>query len=210
MDLRTYLKLDATEMAQLIRKKEIKSQELIELSFEQLDKVNPSLNMMTQVWRERALKEVEQLGETNRPFSGVPMFLKNSSQSVKGESITSGSKLLASNIAGRDSNFVGKLRDAGFLFTGQTNAPEFGLKNITEPELHGPTGNPWNAEYSPGGSSGGSAAAVASGVVPVAGASDGGEFPDSGVIYGFIRIKADKRTYACWTWSRSPVARGSH
>ncbi|QUW20499.1 amidase [Sporosarcina sp. Marseille-Q4063] len=181
MDLRTYLTLDATEMAQLIRNKEVTSKELIELSFEQLDKVNPSLNMMTDVWRERVLNEAEQLGETNRPFSGVPMLLKNSSQSVKGEGITSGSRLLANNIAERDSNFVGKLRNAGFLFAGQTNAPEFGLKNITEPELHGPTGNPWNSEYSPGGSSGGSAAAVASGVVPVAGASDGG---------GSIRIPA--------------------
>ena len=181
MDLRTYLTLDATEMAKLIRQKEIKPQELVALSFEQLDQVNPSLNMVTRVRREKVLKEAEQTKIGDSAFSGVPMFLKNSGQTLKGEGATSGSKLLASNVAAQDSNFVAKLQEAGFLFSGQTNAPEFGLKNITEPDLYGPTRNPWNTNYSPGGSSGGSAAAVASGVVPVAGASDGG---------GSIRIPA--------------------
>ncbi len=181
MDLQTYLTLDATEMAKLIHQKEIKPEELIALSFEQLDKVNPSLNMVTRVFREKVLEEVEDSLAVTGAFSGVPMYLKNSGQTIKGEGASSGSRLLASNVAARDSNFVTRLRKAGLLFTGQTNAPEFGLKNITEPELHGPTRNPWNKDYSPGGSSGGSAAIVASGVVPVAGASDGG---------GSIRIPA--------------------
>ena len=181
MDLQTYLTLDATEMAKLIHQKEIKPEELIALSFEQLDKVNPSLNMVTRVFREKVLEEVEDSLAVTGAFSGVPMHLKNSGQTIKGEGASSGSRLLASNVAARDSNFVTRLRKAGLLFTGQTNAPEFGLKNITEPELHGPTRNPWNKDYSPGGSSGGSAAIVASGVVPVAGASDGG---------GSIRIPA--------------------
>ena len=181
MDLRTYVTLDATEMARLIRKKEIKPQELVALSFEQLDQVNPLLNMMTRVRRQEVSEEAEKATASNRPFSGVPMYLKNSGQTLKGEGATSGSKLLTSNVAARDSNFVARLGKAGFLFAGQTNAPEFGLKNITEPELYGATGNPWNTNYSPGGSSGGSAAAVASGVVPIAGASDGG---------GSIRIPA--------------------
>ena len=181
MNLRTYLTLDATEMAKLIREKEIKPQELIALSFKQLDKVNPSLNMVTLEWREKVLQEAENATAGNGPFSGVPMYLKNSGQTVKGEGATSGSTLLTSNVAARDSNFVSKLRESGFLFAGQTNAPEFGLKNITEPELYGATRNPWHADYSPGGSSGGSSAAVASGVVPIAGASDGG---------GSIRIPA--------------------
>lgn len=181
MDLRTYLALDATEMAKLISQKEIKPQELVGLSFEQLDKVNPSLNMVTRVRREKVMEEAERVNAGERLFSGVPMYLKNSGQTLKGERASSGSKLLASNVAARDSNFVARLRKAGFLFAGQTNAPEFGLKNITEPELYGATRNPWHTDYSPGGSSGGSAAAVASGVVPVAGASDGG---------GSIRIPA--------------------
>ena len=74
MDIRTYLTLDATEMAQLIRKKEITSRELIELSFEQLEKVNPSLNMMTQVWQERVLKEAEQTEEQTVHFQECRCF----------------------------------------------------------------------------------------------------------------------------------------
>src|SRR5690625_364507 len=95
--------------------------------------------------------------------------------------MTSGAKLLKAMTAEQDSYFVENLREAGFLFMGHTNTPEFGLKNITEPTLHGATRNPWNTDYSPGGSSGGSAAAIASGIVPIAGASDGG---------GSIRIPA--------------------
>ena len=181
MKLSTYIKLDATEMAELIRKREITPSELLELSFEQLDKVNPSLNIVTGTRKEKVMEEAKRIKIGESLFSGVPLLLKNASQSVKSENMTSGAKLLETTIAAHDSNFVARLRKAGLLFMGHTNAPEFGLKNITEPELHGPTRNPWNVNYSPGGSSGGSAAAIASGVVPVAGASDGG---------GSIRIPA--------------------
>lgn len=109
------------------------------------------------------------------------MLLKNISQALKGEPLTSGTALLQSQVADADSNFVRKFRDAGFLFEGHTNIPELALKNITEPQMYGPTRNPWHLDYSPGGSSGGSAAAVASGMVPMAGANDGG---------GSIRIPA--------------------
>src|SRR5699024_2340519 len=119
--------------------------------------------------------------EADRPFAGVPMLLKNLSQSLEDEPITSSSKLMKDHISRRDSNYVSKLRSAGFLFMGHTNTPEFGLKNITEPEMYGPTRNPWNTNHTSGGSSGGAAAAVTSGVVPAAGASDGG---------GSIRIPA--------------------
>src|SRR5690606_6191498 len=112
---------------------------------------------------------------------GVPIVLKDLSQNMEGEPTTSGSRLLTKQIVNCDDNFVKKIREAGFSVLGWTNTPEFGLKNITEPEIYGPSRNPWNTDYSPGGSSGGSAAAVASGIVPVAGASDGG---------GSIRIPA--------------------
>lgn len=79
------------------------------------------------------------------------------------------------------SNFVKQAETIGLMPLGQTNAPEFGFKNITDPALYGPARNPWNLEHSPGGSSGGAAAVVASGIVPIAGASDGG---------GSIRIPA--------------------
>ena len=181
MDLNTYLKLDATDMAEFIQKKEIAPSEFIELSFEQLEKVNPALNAVIHNRKEKVLEEAKRMKIENKPFAGVPILLKNISQSLKDEAMTSGSKLFKSAISGNDSNFVSKIREAGFLFTGHTNTPEFGLKNITEPELHGPTRSPWNPDYSPGGSSGGAAAAIASGIVPMAGASDGG---------GSIRIPA--------------------
>ncbi|MFD1928063.1 amidase [Sporosarcina siberiensis] len=181
MDLLTYSKLDAMDIAQSIQQKEMKPSEFVELSLQQLNKVNPLLNIVTNTRKDKVLDEAKTslLGES--PLSGVPLLLKNISQTVKGEPITSGAQLFKNVIATHDSNFVTRLRNAGLLFVGHTNSPEFGLKNITEPVLHGQTRNPWNADYSPGGSSGGSAAAIASGVVPVAGASDGG---------GSIRIPA--------------------
>lgn len=181
MNLETYLTLDATEMAELIRKKEVTAKELLEIAFTQLEKVNPNLNAVTHTRMEEALEGAERVSIEDAAFNGIPLLLKNISQSVEGEPITSGSKLLQGNRANSDSYFVKKLRDAGFQFMGHTNAPEFGLKNITEPELYGPSRNPWNSTYSPGGSSGGAAAAIASGIVPLAGASDGG---------GSIRIPA--------------------
>ncbi|UJL47215.1 amidase [Virgibacillus sp. NKC19-16] len=179
MDLKDYVTLDATAMAELVKAREVTPIELLELSFQQLEKVNPALNAVTHTRKEKAFAEAERVG--GGPFGGVPILLKNLSQSLKGEPLTSGSPLLMSTVAEQDSNMVKKFREAGFQFVGHTNTPEFGLKNITEPELHGPTRNPWDTNYSPGGSSGGSASAIAAGIVPLAGASDGG---------GSIRIPA--------------------
>lgn len=181
MKLETYKQLDATDLAELIQSKEIKPAEIVNASFQQLEKVNPVLNAVVHERKAKALKEAEKIQLNQGPFAGVPLLLKNISQHVKGELLTSGSKLLQQSISKQDSNLVGKMREAGFLFLGHTNTPEFGLKNISEPELYGPSRNPWNTEHSPGGSSGGSAAAIAAGVVPLAGASDGG---------GSIRIPA--------------------
>lgn len=181
MDLLTYIQADATALAELIRKKEVTPKEVIDASFQQLEKVNPLLQAVTHHRKERVLQESEQLDVERGPFFGVPLLLKDISQALAGERLTSGSKLLKDVVAKEDSHLVQKIRRAGFMMIGHTNTPEFGLKNITEPELHGPTRNPWNLDYSPGGSSGGSAAAIAAGIVPIAGASDGG---------GSIRIPA--------------------
>lgn len=176
-----YLQLDAVAMAELLHKKEVSPKELTLLALEQLEELQPTLNLATNIRKEKVLKEAENIKVEDGPFAGVPTILKNVSQTIPGEPMTSGSKLLKDNIAEVESNFVKKLREAGFLFLGHTNTPEFALKNITEPAIYGPTRNPWNKEHSPGGSSGGAAAAIASGVTPVAGASDGG---------GSIRIPA--------------------
>lgn len=179
MDLKTYLTLDGTAMAQLVRSKEVAPAELLALSFERLEQLEPELNAFTSVRQEQAFAALEK--NQDGLFGGVPMALKNISQSLAGEPLTAGLKLLGGSVAQGDSHFVARLGAAGLSFIGHTNTPEFGLKNISEPELYGPSRNPWNPDYSPGGSSGGAAAAVASGIVPMAGASDGG---------GSIRIPA--------------------
>jgi amidase len=181
MDKLIYSALDGVDLANLVKKKQVSPKELVEASFNRLDEVNPTLNAVIRTRKEIVMKEIEQLQISEQPFAGVPIVLKDISQAIEGEPLTSGSKLFIDHMARKDSNFVARLRQAGFLFIGHTNTPEFGLKNITEPEVHGATRNPWNPDYSPGGSSGGSAASVASGIVPIAGASDGG---------GSIRIPA--------------------
>ncbi len=179
MDLKEYIQLDAVGLNTLLKNREVSGEELLTLSSNRLEQVNPELNAFTQTRLELAQKEMNSV--SSGEFTGVPMALKNISQALKGEKLTAGSKLLKEMKAAQDSHLTAKLRDAGFTFIGHTNTPEFGLKNISEPELYGASRNPWNPDYSPGGSSGGSAAAVASGIVPVAGASDGG---------GSIRIPA--------------------
>lgn len=168
----SYMSNDAVGLASLVKKKEIKPQELVDAALKRLHEVNPELNAVIHVMEEKARQQAEQ--QLSGPLAGVPMLLKNISQAIAGEPLTSGAKLFQRHLAQSDSHFTAKLRDAGAIFLGFTNVPEFGLMAITEPELHGPTRNPWNLDYTPGGSSGGSAAAVAAGIVPVAGASDGG------------------------------------
>ncbi|WP_262370019.1 amidase family protein, partial [Enterococcus faecium] len=111
----------------------------------------------------------------------IPFPLKMLGQEKKGWLATSGSRLFETHRASHTSNYVRQAEAIGLVPFGQTNAPEFGFKNITDPVIYGPARNPWNLECTPGGSSGGAAAAVSSGIVPLAGASDGG---------GSIRIPA--------------------
>lgn len=178
LKLSEYIQLDGTDIAYFIAKKEMTKEEIIELSFQQLEKVNNDLNAVTATRKERVFEEIK---TARGLFNGVPLFLKDLSQAIEGDRSTGGAKLLANSVADSTSNFAKKIQQTGCSILGYSTTPEFGLKNITESKLHGPTRNPWNSEYSPGGSSGGAAALVASGVVPIAGASDGG---------GSIRIPA--------------------
>lgn len=181
MNKQEYAQYDAVGLAELLKQKQVSPKELTKLAFERLEEVQPTLNLATQTRKKKALQEAEEMEKGSAPFAGVPTMLKDGAQFLPGEIASSGSKLLANQVAEVESTIVKKLREAGFLFLGHTNTPEFALKNVTEPKLFGPTRNPWNTSHSPGGSSGGAAAAIASGVVPVAGASDGG---------GSIRIPA--------------------
>ncbi|WP_341346958.1 amidase [Paenibacillus sp. FSL H3-0469] len=185
MSLSAYSGYDALGLAALVKAREVSARELVEAAYARMDEVNPLLNAVVRTRRESALKEAAEMpvdgDDLTRPFAGVPFLLKDISQAIGGEPLTSGALLMKDNVAKRDSNYVARIRRGGFIPLGHTNTPEFGLKNITEPLLHGPARNPWNPACSPGGSSGGAAAAVAAGIVPAAGASDGG---------GSIRIPA--------------------
>ena len=180
MSLFPYWKYDATGLAELVQKKEVIPAEIADAAIARAEQVNPKINAVIHKMYEQArAAAVKKSG--GEPFAGVPFLLKDISQHIEGEPMTSGSKVLRNTRAETDSEFVKRMRRTGVLFLGITNVPEFALMAVTEPESYGPTRNPWDTAYTPGGSSGGSAAAVASGIVPVAGANDGG---------GSIRIPA--------------------
>ncbi|NLP36059.1 MAG: amidase [Firmicutes bacterium] len=175
-----YQDYDAMGLAELVRKKEVSAGEVVEAAIARLEQLNPTLNAVIHKIYDKARWVAEKVtGE--EPFAGVPILMKNLNQEIKGEPATFGSKALRSHLAEEDATFVKRVRATGCIILGITNVPEFGLMGITEPRYYGPTRNPWNTEYTPGGSSGGAAAAVAAGIVPVAGANDGG---------GSIRIPA--------------------
>lgn len=174
-----YIQLDGVALAKLIDEKEVSVEEALDASFQQLEKVNQELNAVTYTRKDRVYEEAKQL--QHGPFKGVPTVLKDISQTIESEPSTGGARLMKEMRAPVTANFTKQLLRSGVLSIGNSTTPEFALKNITESKLHGPTRNAWHHDHAPGGSSGGAAALVASGVVPIAGASDGG---------GSIRIPA--------------------
>ncbi|MEN0004849.1 MAG: amidase family protein, partial [Bacteroidota bacterium] len=175
-----YRQFDATGLAQLVKNKSVHPSELVELAIEQASIHNPKLNAIVFPLYELA-KEMAQQVDLDSPFAGVPILLKDLGVHLKGYPMSNGSRGWDKNIPDQDDYFVQQMRRAGFLFLGKTNTPELGLAPYTEPELFGPTRNPLDTTRTAGGSSGGSGAAVAAGIVPIATASDGG---------GSIRIPA--------------------
>jgi amidase len=174
--------MDAMEQARMVRDGEVSPVELVDEAIARIEELNPQLNAVVHERFERAREEAA--GELpDGPFRGVPMVLKDLHAFQVGEPLHEGTAFLkAMDWRPRhDTVVVERYRAAGFVFVGRTNTPEFGILPTTEPAAHGPTHNPWDLERSPGGSSGGSAAAVASGMVYAAHASDGG---------GSIRIPA--------------------
>ncbi|MEA2314509.1 MAG: amidase [Solirubrobacteraceae bacterium] len=171
----------ATELARMVRSGEISARELVQCSLERIEELNPKLNAFVQVDAERALATAEQIGPGDeRPFAGVPVAIKNN-RPVAGLRLTYGCSLMSEHVSDYDHNVTRRLKQAGFVVVGTTTLPEYGILPTSEARLLGPTRNPWDLERTPGGSSGGSAAAVAAGMVPVAHGNDGG---------GSIRIPA--------------------
>ncbi|NRF66318.1 amidase [Aquincola sp. S2] len=182
-----YEQHDALGLAALVRSGEVDPQTLIDAAARRIDAGNPALNAVIADCRDYATSALAKRRAAGRErdgvFAGVPVLVKDLLATVEGLPTWHGNRLLQRSlpVATHDSEFIRRLRATGALIVGKTNTPEFGLTPFTEPELTGPTRNPWDTTRTAGGSSGGSAAAVAAGFVPLATGGDGG---------GSIRIPA--------------------
>ena len=171
----------ASELAAMVRSGEVSSRELVQASLDSIEALNDELNAFVHVDAEGALAAADAVGHGDeRPFAGVPIAIKDGAP-VKGLPMAAGSDLFGDFVPEHDAFVVRRIREAGFVIVGKTNLPEFGILPVTEPRRFGPARNPWDTGRTPGGSSGGAASAVASGMVPIAHGSDGG---------GSIRIPA--------------------
>jgi amidase len=164
----------AAELAALVRAGELSARELVGASLARIAALQPAVNAFVDVDHEGALAAAEAIGPGDeRPFAGVPIAIKNN-RAVRGLRLTLGAELTGDHVADHDHNVTRRLRAAGFVVVGTTCLPEWGIMAVTETRRFGPTRNPWDLDRTPGGSSGGSAAAVAAGMVPLATANDGG------------------------------------
>ena len=171
-----------TELAASVREGDVSARELVETSLQAIDRLNGELNAFVTLCDERALAEADAIEPgDSRPLAGVPIAIKDLVALTEGVRTTMGMDAMEEWVPSIDSALVRRLREAGVIIVGKTNTPEFGILPVTEPHRFGPARNPWDTSRTPGGSSGGSAAAVAAGMVPVAHANDGG---------GSIRIPA--------------------
>jgi amidase len=164
----------AIELASMIRAGELSARELVETSLRRIEELDSTVGAFTHVAADAALSAASEVGPGDpRPFAGVPIAIKDN-RAVAGMPITMCSDLFEDVVPRHDSFLVRRLRDAGFVIVGKTKLPEMGILPTTEPRRFGPARNPWDLDRTPGGSSGGSGAAVAAGMVPLAHGNDGG------------------------------------
>ncbi|MEJ7786760.1 MAG: amidase [Solirubrobacteraceae bacterium] len=162
------------ELAGMVRSGEISARELVQESVDRIDEHNPRLNAFVDVFADEALAAADAVSAGDeRPFAGVPIAIKNN-RAIAGKRYTVASDFMGDFVAGHDDNVVRRLKEAGFIIVGSTTLPEWGILPVTDTRRFGTTRNPYDPDRTPGGSSGGSAAAVASGMVPIAHANDGG------------------------------------
>ena len=174
--------MDAVDQAALVKNGEVTPLELLDAAIERIERIDPALNAVVMRWFDHA-RDTARADIPAGPFRGVPFLIKDLHATYAGQPISYGNVALKNEkvISDADTTMVSRCRSAGLVIAGRTNTPEWGSVATTEPVAWGATHNPWDTARSPGGSSGGSAAAVASGMVPVAHASDRG---------GSIRIPA--------------------
>jgi amidase len=169
-----YDRYDAMGLAELVRTKEVSASELLETAISKTQELNPVLNAIVYEMYDEARRFVDEDLSLEAPFAGVPFLLKDLISTYAGTPTSGSCKILADVKAVADSELVARIKKAGLVTFGKTNTPEFGIMGITEPKLRGASKNPWDLSRSTGGSSGGSAAAVAAGLVPMAHGGDGG------------------------------------
>ena len=192
MTLSEYAKCDATKLAQLVRDGNVTPKELADLAMQGIGLVDGRLNAVVETYPDRAKERyLDRL--PGGPLRGVPTLKKDLAFAEAGHLIEMGSQLSKGMVADTDSTAFERLRGAGAVFLGRTTTPEFGLAGITESRDAGVTRNPWDLDRTPGGSSGGSAAMVAAGVVPMATASDGGGSTRTPAAYcGLVGLKQSR------------------
>lgn len=178
--MKNYADYDGLGLAQLVAKKEVTPLELVDAAIERIEKHNPALNAVVH----KAFDKARQTAKgklPDGPFKGVPFLIKDLGLKVTGLPRTDGSRFISTRVDSEDSELTRRFRASGIVILGKTNTPEYGITGTTESALLGPCRSPWNEKHIAGGSSGGAASAVASGMVPLAHASDG---------LGSIRIPA--------------------
>src|SRR3954447_18463313 len=191
--------LPAVDLAALVRAGTASAREVVEAALRRIEALDGPLNAFVEVDGDRALAAADGMApHDDRPFAGVPIAIK-ANVPVEGLCMNMGSRFLAGHRPDHTAYLVRRFRDAGFVVVGVTNMPEFGILPTTEPRHTGPTRNPWDGDRTPGDSSGGSAAAVAAGMVPIAHGNDGG---------GSIRIPAACCGLVGLKPSRGRISRG--
>jgi amidase len=179
VEYKEYRQHDAVGLAELVARGDVSPGELLDVAVARAETVNGRVNAIVRPMYDIARTRAG--GDLDGPFAGVPFLIKDLGQDYAGLPTGSGSRAFSNHAVPEHSIVVQRWLAAGLVIFGKTNTPELGTKGVTEPVANGPTRNPWNLGHTPGGSSGGAAAAIAAGIVPVAGASDGG---------GSIRIPA--------------------
>jgi amidase len=184
----------------MVRGGELSARELVQAALDRIEAVDEDVNAFTLVDPEGALAAADGIhAGDDRPFAGVPIAIKDLGAAVAGLRLSQCSDLFGDYTPDYDAHVVRRIKDAGFVIVGKASSPEFGIIPVTEPRRFGPTRNPWDTDRTPGGSSGGSAAAVAAGMVPIAHGSDGG---------GSIRIPAACCGLVGLKPSRGRISRG--
>lgn len=172
--LNDYRTASASELASLIRQGITTPEKLINFALEVIEMTNKDLNNVISLRVAQAKEEAAALTDTGQPFYGVPLLIKGLGHELKGESNTLGINFLQDQTFEETSEYISALQQAGFIIIGQTSYPQMGWINVTNSDLYGDTHNPWDLKHNPGGSSGGAAAAVVTGQVPIATTSDSG------------------------------------